>query len=326
MNQEEDMKAIRVHEFGEPEVMRLEELPTLEPGPEQVVVSVKAAGINPVDAYIRSGLYARRPGLPYTPGMDAAGVVQSIGEGVKHLSVGDRVYIAGTISGSYAEQALCSAAQVHPLPGNVSFRQGAAIGVPYGVAYRALFNRALAKPGETVLVHGATGGVGIAAVQIARAAGMTVIGSGGTDRGLDLARNQGAHHVVNHRDADHLDQVLNLNDGRGVDVIIELLANVNLGNDLKFLAMGGRVVVIGSRGTVEIDPRDAMSRDASILGIVLFNASEHELAGIHTALVAGLENGTLRPVIGKEMSMAEAPQAHREVMGSHTFGKIVLIT
>jgi NADPH2:quinone reductase len=320
------MKAIRVHEFGEPEVMRLEDVPALEPGPEQVIVSVKAAGVNPVDTYIRSGQYARRPDLPYTPGMDGAGTVESIGERVKLLSVRDRVYIAGSISGSYAEQAICSASQVHPLPGHVSFQQGAAIGVPYGVAYRALFNRALAKPGETVLVHGATGGVGIAAVQMARAAGMTVIGTGGTDQGLDLARKQGAHHVVNHRDADHLEQVLNLNGGRGVDVIIELLANVNLGNDLKFLAMGGRVVVIGSRGTVEIDPRDAMSRDAAILGIVLFNAPEHELAGIHAALVAGLENGTLRPVIGKEMSLAETPQAHRKVMESHTLGKIVLIT
>jgi NADPH2:quinone reductase len=319
------MKAIRVHEFGGPEVMRLEEVSPLEPGAGQVVVSVNAAGVNPVDTYIRSGQYAKRPPLPYTPGMDAAGVVESVGEGVKRLSVGDRVYVAGTISGAYADQALCSDSQVHPLPDHVTFEQGAALGVPYGIAYRALFNRALAKPGETVLVHGATGGVGIAAVQLARAAGLIVIGSGGTEEGLDLALRQGAHHVVNHRDANHLELVRDLSGGRGVDVIIELLANVNLGNDLKFLDMGGRVVVIGSRGTVEIDPRDAMSRDASILGVVLFNASERELASIHAALVAGLENRTLRPVIGQEMPLADAPRSHNAVMESHTYGKIVLI-
>ncbi|MBI4962282.1 MAG: NADPH:quinone reductase [Desulfomonile tiedjei] len=318
------MKAIRVHEFGDPEVMRLEEIPDLTPGRGQVVVSVKAAGVNPVDTYIRSGLYARRPELPYTPGTDAAGTVESVGEGVNRVSVGDRVYTAGTLSGVYAAAALCEESQVHPLPDHVTFQQGAAMGVPYGVAFRALFHRAVARPGETVLVHGATGGVGIAAVQLARAAGMTVIGSGGTTEGLELALQQGAHHVVNHRDADHLEQVSHLNRGRGVDVIIELLANVNLGQDLKFLDMGGRVVVIGSRGTVEIDPRDAMSRDASILGLVLFNASERELATIHAGLVAGLENRTLRPVISQEMPLADAPRAHKAVMESHTYGKIVL--
>jgi len=320
------MKAIRVHEFGGPEVMRLEEVQPLQPARGQVVVSVKAAGVNPVDTYIRSGQYAKRPALPYTPGMDAAGIVESVGEGVRRASVGDRVYTAGTISGAYAEQALCSVSQIHTLPDHVTFQQGAALGVPYGIAYRALFNRALAKPGETVLIHGATGGVGIAAVQLARAAGMTVIGSGGTAEGLDLALQQGAHHAVNHRDADHMERVLGLTGGRGVDVIIELLANVNLGNDLKFLDMGGRVVVIGSRGAVEIDPRDAMSRDASILGIVLFNASERELSSIHAALVAGMENRTLKPVIGREMPLAEAQSAHEAVMGSNAYGKIVLIT
>lgn len=319
------MKAIRVNEFGGPEVMRLEEVPSLQPGAGQVVVSVNAAGVNPVDTYIRSGQYAKRPALPYTPGMDAAGIVESVGEGVKRVSVGDRVYIAGTISGAYAEQTLCTASQVHPLPEHVTFQQGAALGVPYGIAYRALFNRASAKPGETVLVHGATGGVGIAAVQLARAAGLIVIGSGGTEQGMDLALRQGAHYVVNHRDVNHLELVRDLNDGRGVDVIIELLANVNLGNDLKFLDMGGRVVVIGSRGTVEIDPRDAMSRDASILGIVLFNASEPELASIHSALVAGMENRTVQPVVGQEIPLADAPRAHNAVMDSHTFGKIVLM-
>ena len=320
------MKAIRVHEFGGPEVMSLEEVPDLQPGPGQVVVTVKAAGVNPVDTYIRSGQYAKRPALPYTPGMDSGGVVASVGEGVSGVAVGDRVYTAGTVTGAYAEQVLCNGSQVHPLPEHVSYQQGAAMGVPYGIAYRALFNRAAAKAGETVLVHGATGGVGVAAVQLARAAGLRVIATGGTEKGMKLVLEQGAHYVVNHKAPDHCEEVVSLNSGRGVDVILEMLANVNLGNDLKILDQGGRVVVIGSRGTVEIDPRDAMSRDASILGALLFNASEHELAGIHAALVAGLENRTLRPVIRREIPLAEAPQAHIAVMESTGYGKIVLIT
>lgn len=319
------MKGIRIHEFGGPEVMKLEEIPLPRPASKQVLVDIKAAGVNPVDVYIRSGLYANKPPLPYTPGMDAAGIVKSVGEGVTRVTAGDRVYVAGSISGTYAEEALCEEFRVHPLPEHVSFQQGAAIGVPYGIAYRALFHRARAKAGETVLVHGATGGVGIAAVQLARAEGMNVIGSGGTKEGIDLVVQQGAHHTVDHRDPDHLEQVLNLTEGRGVDVVIEVAAHLNLGNDLKILGQGGRIVVIGSRGTVEIDPRDAMMRDAAILGVLLFNASEDDLAAIHAALGDGLEKERLRPMIGKEFPLADAAKAHTSVMESRAFGKIVLI-
>ncbi len=318
------MKAIRVHEFGGPEVMRLEEIPDLKPGAGQLLVRVKAAGVNPVDVYIRSGQYSRLLPLPYTPGTDAAGIVESIGEDVPCFAVGDRVYIAGTQTGAYAEMALCSKSEAHILPEDVSYSQGAAIGIPYGVAYRALFNRAAAKPGEIVLVHGATGGVGLAAVQLARNAGMMVIGTGGTEEGRELALKQGAHHVIDHHAADHINQIMEATEGRGVDVVIEMLANVNLGNDLKLLSKDGRVVVVGSRGTVEIDPRDVMSRDAAVLGVLIFNASDNELASIHAALGAGLKNGTVRPFIGSEIPLAEVPRAHIKVMESGTYGKVVL--
>jgi NADPH2:quinone reductase len=319
------MKAIRVHETGGPEVLKLEETPDLEPGPGQVVVRVKAAGVNPVDTYIRSGMYARKPPLPYTPGTDAAGDVRAIGEGVTRVAVGDRVYTSGTLTGAYAEQMLCDQSQVHTLPPQVSYAQGAAIGVPYATAYRGLFHRAQAKPGETVLVHGASGGVGIAAVQLARAAGMQVIGKGGTDEGRNLVREQGAHYALDHRAADYLDQLSALTNGRGADVILEMLANINLAKDLTALAQFGRVVVIGNRGTIEINPRDAMGRDASILGMTFFNTSEQERASIYAALFAGLENGTLRPVVGQEIPLAEAPRAHVAVMEPGAYGKIVLI-
>jgi len=318
------VKAIRVHEFGGPEVMRLEEMPNLYPGPKQVLVSVKAAGVNPTDTYTRAGT-SRRPLLPYTPGIDAAGIVESVGEDVTAAKVGTRVYVAGTISGAYAEEALCEEYQVHRLPERLSFAQGAAIGVPYATAYRALFQLARAAPGETVLVHGATGGVGTAATQMACAARMRVIGTGGTERGRAMVVEQGAQHVLDHRAPGYLDQIQALTEGRGVDVILEMLANVNLDRDLKVLAMGGRVVVIGSRGRVEIDPRDAMIRDASIQGILLFNVTQEEATGIHAALAEGLENGTLRPVVGKEIPLVDAPRAHREILEPGAFGKTVLI-
>lgn len=319
------MKAIRVHETGGPEVMKWESVPDPEPGPGEVVVRVAAAGVNPVDTYIRSGLYAIKPQVPYTPGSDGAGTVAAVGPGVTRVAVGDRVYLAGSKSGTYAEMALAEEGQVHPLPANVDFPRGAAVNVPYATAYRALFDRARARPGETVFVHGASGGVGIAAVQIAAAHGMRVIGTAGTEEGRRLVREQGAEAALDHGAPDYLERLMALTDGRGVDVILEMLANVNLGKDLTVLAKFGRVVVIGSRGTVEINPRDAMARDAAILGMLLFNGTPEELAGIHAALVAGLANRSLRPVVGRSFPMAEAPKAHEAVMASGAHGKIVLV-
>src|SRR6266566_8040886 len=319
------MKAICVHEFGGVEVLRLEEAPMPQPGLGEVVVRMHAIGVNPVETYIRSGTYARLPELPYTPGNDGAGVVEQVGADVNEFKAGDRVYTAGSVTGAYAEFALCKKEQVHPLPANVSFAQGAAMGTPYATAYRGLFQRADAKPGETVLVHGASGGVGTAAVQLARARGLRVFGTAGSDQGRKLAREQGAHEVFDHRAPDQFEQIMKATDGRGVDVIVELLANVNLGKDLTILAKSGRVAIIGSRGRVEIDPRDTMQRDVDLRGMVLPNTPPEELASIHAALVAGLENGTLRPVIGKEFPLAEAAQAHRAVIEPGAMGKIVLV-
>jgi NADPH:quinone reductase len=325
------MKAIRVREYGGPAVLKLEEVPDPKPGAAGVVVRVRAAGVNPVDAYIHSGTYARKPPLPYTPGQDGAGEVHSVGGDIKDFKTGDRVYIAGVANtvagaGTYAQLALCDPSQLHRLPARATFGQGAALGVPYCTAYRALFQRAGAKAGETVLVHGATGGVGIAAVELAHARGCLVIGSGGTDRGLAAARERGADITVNHRDAEYTDAILKATGGRGVNVIIEMAAHVNLDRDLGLLAKHGRVVVVGNRGRVEIDARQAMGRDAAILGMTLFNATETDLTEIHAALIAGLENGTLNPVIGREFALADAARAHEAVMAPGALGKIVLTT
>lgn len=319
------MKAVVIREFGGPEQLKLEDAPEPQAGAGQVVVRVHAVGVNPVDAYIRSGAHAVKPRLPFTPGMDAAGVVEATGENVSRVRVGDRVYVAGSLSGTYAELTLCDEQQVHPLAESLSFAQGAGVGVPYATAYRALFLRARAEPGETVFVHGATGGVGIASIQLARAHGMRVIGTGGTEEGRKLVLQEGAQEVLDHHSENYLEKLMEMTGGRGADVVLEMLANVNLGKDLEIIAKRGRIVVIGNRGSIEINPRFTMAKDASILGMSLVNATREELASIHSALVAGLSNGTLRPVVGREMALAEASSAHAAVMEPGAHGKIVLI-
>lgn len=323
------MRSIVVREFGAPEVMQVENVPDLTPSASQVLVRVRAVGVNPVDTYIRSGVYAAKPPLPYTPGNDGAGEVLAVGADVTAFKPGDRVFIAGDNlggprTGLCAEQALCQPTQLHRLPDHITFQQGAALGVPYATAYYSLFRRAHARPAETVLVHGASGGVGIAAVELARAHGMFVIGTASTDRGRQAVLEHGAHVVVDHSDPGYLEQIAKATGGKGVDVILEMAAHINLDKDLTLLAKYGRIVVIGNRGRVEIDPRLTMGKEASILGMLLFNVTPQELSATHAALVAGLENHTLRPVVGQEFSLDDAPKAHVAVLASGALGKIVI--
>ena len=323
------MKAILVREFGGPEVLKLAEAPDPKPGPGQILVRIHAAGVNPYDTYMRTGNYAIRPALPYIPGADGAGIVEAVGGEVDGVAPGTRVYISGTTIhrsyGAYAERAVCQPHQVHPLPDRVSFSQGAGVGVPYVTAFRALHDRARIQPGETLFIHGASGSVGLAAIQIARAWGLTIIGTAGTSEGLDLVRAQGAHQGLNHHDAGYLDTLKTLTGGRGPDVIMEHLANVNLDHDLTALAHGGRIIVVGNRGRVEIDPRKTMGKDAAILGMALWNTPDPDRARIHRALEAGLSIGTLAPVVSTELPLAEAARAHEMVLAPGAKGKIVLL-
>src|SRR6266404_4954324 len=319
------MKAIRVHQFGGPEFLKFEEVPTPKPDAGQVLVRVHAAGVNPYDTYMRAGTYAIKPQLPYTPGSDAAGTVEAIGSGVTKVKPGDRVYTAQTLTGAYAEYALALEDQVHPLPKNISFEQGAGVWVPYGTAYHALHHFARARAAETLLVHGASGGVGTASLQIARAMGLTVFGTASTEKGLECVKREGAHQAFNHTKPGYQEEILKATNGRGVDVILEMLANVNLGGDLKMLALHGRVVVIGSRGDVTITPRDLMVRRASVLAFTLWAAQPAEVSEIHAGLIAGMENGTLRPVVAKQLPLAEAAREHKEVLEPGAAGKIVLV-
>lgn len=320
------MKAIQVHEFGGPEVLKLEEIPTPKPAAGQVLVRIHGAGVNPYDTYMRAGTYAIKPPLPYTPGSDAAGVIEAVGAGVTKAKPGDRVYTAKTLTGAYAEYALALETQVHTLPAKITFGQGAGVWVPYGTAYHALFHSAQAHASETVLIHGASGGVGSAGVQFARALGLTVFGTASSPKGLDMVIREGAHQAFNHSKPGYLDEIMKATGGRGVDIILEMLANVNLAHDLKLLATNGRVIIIGNRGDVTINARDLMSRRSSARGFTLWGITEREEADIHAGIIAGLENSTLRPIVGKEMPLAEAPRAHKEILEPGAHGKIVLVT
>ena len=320
------MKAIQVHEFGGPEVLKIHEVDVPQPSEGEVLVKIGAAGVNPYDTYMRAGNYgARNPALPYTPGSDAAGTIEALGAGTDGLEVGASVYTTGTVTGAYAEFALCKIEQVHSLPEQVSFAQGAGIYVPYATAYRSLVQFARAKPGETVLVHGASGGVGLAAIQWARAVGLSVIGTAGTDKGLQLITDQGAEKSFNHNSPDYHQQILDATQGHGVDILLEMLANVNLGHDLRMLAHRARVVVIGSRGDVQITPRDLMTHETTIMGVLIWRTPANEAAEIYAAIDAGLKNGTLQPIVGLALPLVRAEEAHRRVMQSGASGKIVLI-
>ncbi len=310
------MQAVRVHEFGDPDVLVLEELPRPEPVEGEVLVRVQAAGVNPVETYVRAGLYGALPALPYTPGVDGAGV---------RVDTGERVYVTGSLSGTYAEYALCREDDVRQLPETLSYAQGAALGTPCTTAYRALFQRARATAGERVLIHGASGGVGIAAVQLALAAGCAVTGTVGSQAGGELIAAQGDVRVLDHHDPEHLEAAMELTGGRGFDLIVEFLANANLGADLKVLAPRGRVMVVGSRGPVEVDARDLMNAEGAILGMLLPNARPDEVEAARAGVDAGARNGVVRPVVGRELPLAEAPRAHRLLMERPALGKLVLV-
>lgn len=320
------MHAIRVEQFGGPEVLTLAEVDDPQAGTGDVVVRLHAAGVNPVEAYIRSGQYARLPELPYTPGGDGAGVVESLGEGVTGVAVGDRVYVAAFLgkTGTYAERIACAARAVHRLPDDVTFGQGAALGVPAATAYRALVIRAQVKAGETVLIHGASGAVGVAAVQLARGLGLRVFGTAGSPAGAKAATYAGAHMVFDHSQDDYTNRITEAASASGINVVLEMLANVNLDRDLALLAPRGRVVVIGSRGRIEIDPRLTMGKELAVLGTTLWSTTPEEYTQIHAALVAALESAVLRPVVGREFPLEQAADAHRAILSEKATGKMVL--
>ena len=344
------MKAVCVSRFGGPEVLEVAEAPMPEPLRGEVRVRVHAAGVNPVDTYIRSGNYAAGlPELPYIPGTDGAGVVDCIGGGAPaeaggqdgaaamfnahtpgysySYGVGDRVYVVGALSkritGTYAEYAVCDAQSVFLLPPSLSYEQGAGLGTPGITACQALFRRARLTPGETVLIHGASGGVGSLAAQLAKMHGAVVFGTAGSARGLELLEGLGARRAFDHNKEGYDSQILEATGGRGVDVIIEMLANANLEKDLGMIAPRGRIAIVGSRGSLDFNPRLAMLKDAEILGVMLRNMRQDELIANTHILNAALDVGA-RVVVSSVYRLAEAPEAHARVMEGGSCGKHII--
>ena len=322
------MKAIQMKEFGGPEVLKYTEVPEPIPNKNEVLIKLYAAGVNPNETYIRTGTYSIVPELPYVPGFDGAGIVEALGEGVKDLKVGDRVFVAALISnrntGTYAEKVVCDEKAVHKLPDNIPFKEGAALGIPALTAYRALFIRGKLKSGEIVLIHGASGGVGLLAVQMAKAAGAKVIGTASTEEGRKAIKALGADYVINHVKEDSIKEVLSLTENKGPNLIIEFLANVNLETDLKIIAKGGAIIVVGNRGSLDFNPRLAMGKEADIRGMILSNSTNEEYKESLEKLKEFLEKGLIHPLLGYEVKLEEAKEAHKLVSDKKGAGKIIL--
>lgn len=320
------MKAIVVNTFGDETVLHYSNVTLDEPKNNEVKIRIAAVGVNPVDTYIRSGKYMPLPKLPYTPGNDAAGVVDSVGSEVKGLTPGQRVFVAAALAkrntGSYAQYMVCDADAVVPLPENISFAEGAGLGTTGLAASYALFSRGQLRPGEIVLVHGASGGVGSLVVQLARQAGAKVFGTAGSQEGLRMLKKIGAHEVFDHSQEGYEEKIISSSLG-GPQLIVEMVANINLTKDLSMLSPHGRVVIVGNRGSLEFNPRDLMNKDATVLGLMVTSMPKEEYRANMYRLSAALENG-LKVLVNKALPLEKASEAHRQLQAGKHIGKIVL--
>lgn len=321
------MKAIEIKNFGTSENLQLAEVSLQAILPTQVKVKLFAAGVNPSDVYTSTGTYAIKPQLPYTPGLDGAGVVEEVGINVNGVQVGDRVFVAslpGATTGTFAQFVICDAKYVMQLPEEISFEQGAALGIPALTAYRAVVQKGNVQANHTVLIHGASGAVGLQAVQIAKALGATVIGTASREEGKALVKDAGANYVFDHILDHNMQQVLDVTEGKGPDVIIEFLANVNLATDLQLVAKYGKIVIVGNRGDIAINPRLIMQKECDVTGMVLFNATGDEHRELMVSVAELLAVGKLAPVVGHSYPLAQAGEAFDAVMAGKHNGKVVL--
>lgn len=321
------MKAMRLAEFGSPENLRLEEAPDPELREGHVVIRVKATGINPADLVRMSGKYPQPLPLPYIPGTDVAGEVEAIGAGVGHVRVGERVFGRSLNGGGYAEKACLPTNEIFPLPENLSFAEGAAIPVPFYTAYVALHHKAQLKEGETVLISAGGGGVGVAAIQLAKAAGARVITTVGSQEKAERTKELGADIALNYKEQDFAAEVQSLTDGKGVDVIIENVAADNFAQDFSALGRHGRIVLIGT-GTGKAPESTFMTgaalfKEATIYGMALPN-SVALIPDIANALIPLFADQKVKAMVHKSYPLVEAQQALRDLVAGKVFGKLVL--
>ena len=324
------MKAVQITEFGGPEVLKVASIEEPMVGKDDVKVKLYATGLNPNESYTITGTYgAFTPKLPYVPGYDGAGVVEEVGANVEDFSVGDRVWIAGFLaernSGTYAEKVVIDQDHLYPLPDNLSMLEGAGLGIPIFTAYRALIQRAKVQQEDTVLVHGASGSVGSFVVQIAKAIGAKVIGTSSTEAGRQEILDLGADYAINHLTASNKDELMEITEGKGPDVIIEMLANENLAIDTQVIADAGRIVIVGSRDTIEINPRDIMGTEAIVTAVNVGKMPAKDKESAWEELRKFLTDETVVPLIGRQFSLNEATEAHQEMMEGSGNGRTVFL-
>jgi len=323
------MKAVRCHLFGSPEKLSFDEVSELSgPGENEVIISVKAAGVNFPDTLIIQGKYQFQPEFPFVPGGEAAGVVKSVGSGVDFLQKGDRV-LAGTGWGSFAEEVIAPASNTFKIPNSVGYQEAAILAEAYGTSYHALVDRAKIKKGETLLVLGASGGVGIAAVQIGKALGATVIAAASSEEKLAFCKNNGADHLINYSQANVKEKAKEITGGKGVDVVYDPVGGDLTEPALRSIAWNGRYLVVGfAAGSIPKIPLNLpLLKGCSIIGVFwggFFRKEPEENRKNFIELIKLLEKGAINPPIHEVFKLADAGAALREIMERKVIGKIVL--
>ncbi|XP_025099683.1 quinone oxidoreductase-like [Pomacea canaliculata] len=265
---------------------------------------------------MRQGMFLDNAVFPYILGWDAAGVVEAVGKSVKRFKKGDRVYCAGNVSGGYAEYVVSEERQTGHLGDKLTFAQGASVGVPYYTAYNAIVFKAHAKKGETVLIHGASGAVGLAAVQQCKSMGLRVLGTAGTPKGLDLVKRCGAEAVFNHREKGYAEKIKEATKTSGLNIILEMNGGLNLQLDLELISLRGRIAVIGTRQEATINPELFLAKEPIVLGVSLPHSTKEEWEEMTAAIEAGIKSGWVQPVVAREYPLAEAKQAQLDIMDS----------
>jgi NADPH2:quinone reductase len=324
------MKAVLCKAFGPPESLVIEDIEPLKPGKGQVVISVKACGVNFPDTLIIQGKYQSKPPFPFIPGSEVAGIVKEVGEGVDHMKVGDRV-IAFTGLGGFAEEVVADAPRLIPMPHSMDFTTASAFVMTYGTSHHALKDRAQLKPGETLLVLGAAGGVGLAAVEIGKVMGAHVIAAASSDEKLEVCKLHGADEVINYTSGDLKERIKQLTGGKGVDVAFDPVGGDFSEPVLRSMAWGGRFLVIGfAAGDIPRIPLNLpLLKVYSIVGVFWGSFIEHDpkhgQENLHE-LLTWFAEGKLKPHVSATYSLEHVTDALNDLMQRKVTGKAVLVT
>jgi putative PIG3 family NAD(P)H quinone oxidoreductase len=323
------MRAIVVTEPGPPDVLRWAEVPDPEPGRGEVVLDIAAAGVNRADLHQRQGNYPAPPGAPAWPGLECSGTVSSVGSGVASWTVGDQA-CALLAGGGYATKVAASAGRLLPVPAGVDLVTAAGLPEAMCTVWSNVFMTAGLRPGETLLVHGGGSGIGTAAIQLGSAAGATVAVTAGSETKLARCEELGASVLVNYREEDFVAVVRDATEGRGADVVLDVIGAKYLARNIDVLAPGGRLVVIGLQGgrRAELDLSALMAKRAALSAATLRSRSDEETATIVAAVREYvwplIESGAVQPVIDRVLPMSEAAEAHRVVETGEHVGKVLL--